>query len=201
MPAVLCSRGTLYLPYPRPPVIAAVPETSWKQQNPPPVTPGAIAIGTAGITPPVTSGTVTTGGITGTTSPAPAPEPSVSAPQPIYVYIPAPPPGKSSCVSESGTSVAFSGMSPNQEYAAYDTEVDVFDTKFANSQGVVVFEFGEDVRELTWEGSPDWIEVIRGNGDEVGDFNPVRTVGVKSMSTCTFSPIDQEGQIIKINPV
>ena len=97
--------------------------------------------------------------------------------------------------------MAFSGMSPNQEYAAYDTEVDVFDTKFANSQGVVVFEFGEDVRELTWEGSPDWIEVIRGNGDEVGDFNPVRTVGVKSMSTCTFYPIDQEGQIIKINPV
>lgn len=180
VPGVQCKKGVLYERYPRPPVIAGVPQDSWKQQNRTPGTPGAIALSPSTPTP----------------SPSPSPSPQ---PSPTYVYIPAPPPGKSSCTSESGTSVSFSKLQPNQQYTAYNTQADVMDTKTANSQGVVVFNFSQDVHQLTWEGEPDQIEVALGDADSIGN-NPVRRIGVTGMGTCTLYPINAQGQLIKINP-
>jgi hypothetical protein len=180
VPGVQCKKGVLYERYPRPPVIAGVPEATWKQQNSTAGTPGAIALSPTSSTP--------------QPSPSPSPQPTAQ-----YVYIPAPPPGKSSCTSESGTSVSFSGLQPNRQYTAYDTEVDVLDTKTSNSQGVVVFGFSQDIRQLTWEGEPDQIEIVAGDDNSIGN-NPVRRIGVTGLATCTLYPINQEGQIIKINP-
>jgi hypothetical protein len=202
VPGVQCKKGVLYERYPRPPVIAGVPEATWKQQNSTAGTPGAIAIGSTAPTPtPSPSPTpAPTPSSSPLSTPVPAPTPSPTpSPTPTYVYIPAPPPGKSSCTSESGTSVSFSGLQPNRQYTAYDTEVDVLDTKTSNSQGVVVFGFSQDVRELTWEGEPDQIEIVAGDDNSIGN-NPVRRIGVTGMATCTMYPINQEGQIIKINP-
>jgi hypothetical protein len=198
VPGVQCKKGVLYERYPRPPVIAAVPEATWKQQNSTAGTPGAIALSplsaipTSQPTP--TSTTTSQPTSTSTTTSEPTPTPTAQ-----YIYIPAPPPKTSSCTSESGASVAFSGLSPGQIYTAYDTEADVIDTQTANSQGIVVFNFSQDVRELTWQGDPEEIDLIAGDVDSMGE-NSVRRVGVRSMAVCTLYPINREGQLIKINP-
>jgi hypothetical protein len=209
VPGVQCKKGVLYERYPRPPVIAGVPQDSWKQQNSTAGTPGAIALSPSSTPTPTPSSSSspssTPAPSPSSSTPAPSSSPSSSpspapSPQPTaqYVYIPAPPPGKSSCASESGTSVAFSKLTPGQEYTAYDAEADVVDTKTANSQGVVVFNFSQDVRELTWEGEPDRIEVAVGTYDSIGQ--PVRNVGVTGMATCNSYPINAQSQLVKINP-
>lgn len=73
------------------------------------------------------------------------------------------------------------------------------DTQTANSQGVVVFSFSQNVRELTWEGQPDRIEVSLGDADSIGNA-AVRTVGVAGMVTCNSYPINAQSQLVKINP-
>lgn len=48
----------------------------------------------------------------------------------------------------------------------------------------VVFNFGQDVRELTWEGEPDRIEVAVGTYDSIGHLFVMSVLRVWRLALC-----------------
>lgn len=184
VPGVQCKKGVLYERYPRPPIIAGVPEATWKQQNSTAGTPGAIALSASSSTPtPAPSSSPLS-----SPSPTPSPQPTAQ-----YVYVPAPPPRTSSCISENGQTLVAK-VNPGSTYEASIDDWGDSVSATSNSQGIVSFGFPFNLREMTFEGNPVGVYIYDSQGDSTTLGNSA------SMVTCTLYPINREGQIIKINP-